>query len=295
MRLSLRDTITLRSDTVLANQCSQNCSQCTTKISDSAITTSTKRGDRFSKRVMKQPWDTPFNGDKIEYVEALSQEVLFLELHSKRGGGYPTGRWYFFNKEPFARGFGTLSGCVMVIIVSELGYWISHYWEVPGIGFGSNINPKIGQSEVWLYPQADEVFDHFILNELRWGTNQDMKGLRTFTTGQFRPFLPQYNPKAFIFRRGSSGRPDGYDPYYLKKTRDIQTEVWKMTGLEATFFNYDTFPNGIPQQIKGYGFMQYDPDAVDGCDVQGAGWRLWMEADPVDMAVWDALPHQRLY
>ncbi|KAJ5574074.1 uncharacterized protein N7459_008501 [Penicillium hispanicum] len=272
---SLHDSIIRRSDITQITQCGQNCSRCSsaTKNSTSA---DKRRSSLLSKRVFLDPWDAPFNGNEKAFVEEMISGSTFMPLDSQRGYSYPTGGFMPFNQAPITLSFGTLYGCAMVIVVSNRGAWLAHFWEVDGFSPG---NWEIG---------GDELFNLYVMNELRSANTADMSGLQ-FVNGYFQS---EDNPKAFIFRRAYSNFPE-YDQAYKSRTMQIQSAIKEITGVEATFFEYNFLRDDLPPKIKGRGTLEYDPDAMGDCIFgQTASWRLWMETDLVGQEFWEPMPFQ---
>ena len=266
-----------RSDLVQAEQCGQNCTSCATQSSNSAITN--KKGENsLSKRVIVNPWDPPYNGQNDEaYVMNMIGESTIMPLNNSRGNRYPTAFWQSFGSFPFNIAFGSLSGCVMGIVISDVGAWVAHFPEVGGIG-----------RENWMIG-SEEEFQHYILDEiLSTRANNDMVGLNSFL---FSPFEEQHNPQAFVIRRASSGHYY-YDMAYRLKTEWIGSAIKKATGLDPTVFEYNVFRLDLPLRIKGVGLLQYDPNVKGGnrgnCDPHWAMWRLWMETDIVKQTLFES-------
>ncbi|KAL4916417.1 hypothetical protein BDW62DRAFT_202747 [Aspergillus aurantiobrunneus] len=239
-------------------QCSRDCASCARRPPEEKS---------LAKRVFENPWDPRF-GNTINYVAYAISMAEQVQIYPMDGMSYSIARAEALQNVPFKLVIGHLQGCVVVVIVSRWGLYMSHHWEVPSLSRGN-----------WL-PADETIFKEQVLDELRFGGGQDMPNLPQFIY-EDGPFAAQYHPKAYVFMRRATSRPN-YDRLYQDKVIKIADTVAKITGLETSIDAYDNSWNESPDDpdpssiVRGKIVFEYDPDGL-GDICKAAMSRLWVE------------------
>ncbi|KAF2814456.1 uncharacterized protein BDZ99DRAFT_473515 [Mytilinidion resinicola] len=164
-----------------------------------------------------------------------------------------------------------LYGCTSVIVTSQQGVWISHFWEAPAFtkviipathdADGNEITPA-------QYAFDQKQFENDVLNRLEWGfvfNGQKTDGLHLLSAPGAR-FDRQYDPHVTIVApRRKVAFAEPADLAYPGQVGQIVTKI---------------------REIFGKVLFQYDPYEVlfDTCDgrpaQQWAAYQIWLEDNP---------------
>ena len=147
-----------------------------------------------------------------------------------------------------------LAGCTAIIVMSQKAVWFGHFWETLS------------------YDGGQELFQKEVLDFLNDGgtDNPDVQQSLAAHAAEFRdqPSASAWvlwpAPDIINYDNGEMGYVD-----YNDETAQIQVEIWKLTGIEATSFMYATKP---PDELKtaiGRALYQYDPQAQENDPKRG--------------------------
>ncbi|KAL8673195.1 MAG: hypothetical protein Q9168_002387 [Polycauliona sp. 1 TL-2023] len=125
-----------RSSTSTARPCSPDYTEC--KVDSSESLKLPRRGLRhyimerrtkeLGKRYLKTPYD--YQGNAAEFMRTeydLADKLNIFDDH----GGHSTGFSRPLLNKRYDAAVGGLTGCTSVIVASQAGVWVSHFWEVP--------------------------------------------------------------------------------------------------------------------------------------------------------------------
>lgn len=210
-----------------------------------------------------------------------SAEQLNIHATAPNGNGASTAFAHALVRERYNAAVGGMFGCTSVIVASDAGVWVSHFWELYSFRLTAGLPPPART-------QADkDRFTQDVLNQLRdGGTN--VPGLQQFT-GQRREFGEAQKPMWAIFTPSDShGGSNGYR---------YEEEVGEIKGVLNNLFP-NAPDNIIPYDARADDesqlntpsaklVFQFDPiqqvgtDPNNRCDVyQVAMLRVWMEDRP---------------
>lgn len=244
----------------------------------------------LSKRRLSTPADY---GDNV--ADFLLSELFLAESLDIYGtnGGPSTGFARVLGNEGYDAAVHGLYGCTSVVVVSQAGMWISHFWEIPSFR---------ATEATWRQPRtAPDIanFNDDVIDQMQNG-GDDIPGLRQFTaTGG--PFAAVQRPVwAIITPRGSTPESWLYEPE-VNQIKDVLEDLFP--GPLPVIIDYVPRSDSYSQQNTASGkiLLQYDPcqalitDPDNPCDVyQQAMVRLWVEDRPTYAAQksWAAEAHQ---
>ena len=214
----------------------------------------------------------------------LLSEYAFAEWLDINGsnGGASTGFARILGNLRYDAAVHGLFGCTSVVVVSQAGMWISHFWEVPSFRAtaGTGNNPRTA---------ADIAnFNDQVINQMQDG-GPDIPGLRQFTAagGQFD--APQRPVWVIVTPRGTSGVVGSWK--YQPEVNQIKSVLNTLfPAAPPVIIDYQTRPSPVDQLLTASGkiLFQYDPaqamitDNNNPCNVyQQAMFRIWVEDRPL--------------
>ncbi|KAF2106646.1 hypothetical protein BDV96DRAFT_328330 [Lophiotrema nucula] len=266
--------------------------------------------------------DQAFNFLKYELMEAQAEQLRSPSLltnflphgvDSAANTGVPTTVFRDFWTNPVKFGIVNLYGCTSVMVISELAFWASHFWEIPAF--------RADESATALSPKfQSDVLDWISSTEFCWITlrGQTRSSSLACEVGRGR-FSPLWSPQIVILtpknreklysgnlQEPYTAQPGVIDynrleyPVEVKKIIDELRGVFQQT--EASFLGQVTVvdykpirsdPGATPPEIGGSGqykwaagkfLLEYDPRAkpgMDGVRNRAAGVDVWAEDRPV--------------
>ncbi|KAL8651155.1 MAG: hypothetical protein Q9226_004827 [Calogaya cf. arnoldii] len=125
-----------------------------------------------NKRTLREPANYA-SAEEFMFREYLHTFTRKLDIDDDRGGS-STGFMHQFSNIRFDAAVGGLYGCTSVIVGSEAGMWISHFWEVPS--FRASVATHNG-------PRTDPDranFEDHVLKQMRYG-GPGIPGLQALT------------------------------------------------------------------------------------------------------------------
>ncbi|KAE8376645.1 hypothetical protein BDV26DRAFT_282457 [Aspergillus bertholletiae] len=244
------------------------------------------KGKSSIKRTLTQPSDDDFRGDIESFM--VSQYVKADWVPHARNG-QSSAIFRELGNRKFDLAVGDLWGCTSVVVVSERGVWMSHFWEEPSFG-------RYGLSNEVL-PSSHDVFRTNILDPLEYG-NQHMPGLTRFT-GNGGAFNGAYRPAAYIFHPTQT-QDDDYNRVYTARIQVVHRMLQELIPLRwpPLIYEYNR-QGGDITSAKGKVLFQYDPNEAiipnENGPVQTAMHRIWLEDQPkyIHQRYWRAWPQQR--
>ena len=213
----------------------------------------------------------------------LLSEYAFAEWLNINGinGGSSTGFARILGNQRYDAAVHGLFGCTSVVVASQAGMWISHFWELPSFraAEGTGNNPRTA---------ADIAnFNDQVINQMQNG-GPDIPGLRQFTAagGQFD--APQRPVWVIVTPRASSGVAGSwkYEPE-VNQIKNVLNTLFP--AAPPVIIDYQTRPSPTDQMNTASGkiLFQYDPfqamisDNNNPCNVyQQAMFRIWVEDRP---------------
>lgn len=235
-------------------------------------------GKSLNKRTLRTPAD--YGGNVMNFLLAEYSFAEWLDIHGTNGGP-STG---------FARGLGNrrydaavhgLFGCTSVLVVSQAGMWISHFWEIPSFR---------ATQENWRQSRtAPDIvnFNDQVINQMQNG-GPDIPGLRQFAVAGGEFDTPQRPVWAIVTPRDFSGVAGSwrYEPE-VNQIKSVLNTLFP--AAPPIIIDYQPRPslNDQTNTASGKILFQYDPfqamvaDNNKPCNVyQQAMFRLWVEDRP---------------
>lgn len=126
----------------------------------------------LSKRTLRTPAD--YNGDVTAFLLTEYLWAEELNIYGPNGNALSTGFARRFINQRYDAYVGGLYGCTSVVVLSQAGMWVSHFWEIPSFR---------ASKEAWGQPRtaADIAnFNDHVINQMQNG-GPDIVGLRQFT------------------------------------------------------------------------------------------------------------------
>ena len=216
----------------------------------------------------------------MDFLLSEYEPAEWLDI-SGTNGGPSTGFARELKNQRYDAAVHGLFGCTSVVVVSQVGMWISHFWEVPSFR---------ATEENWRHPRtAPDIanFNDHVINQMQNG-GPNIPGLRQFTAagGIFdvlqRPVWAIVTPRDFSAVAGSWR----YEPE-VKEIKSVLNTLFP--AAPPIIIDYQPMPS-LDDQTKtasGKILFQYDPfqtmiaDNNNPCNVyQQAMFRLWVEDRP---------------
>ena len=246
----------------------------------------------LNKRTLRTPAD--YGGDVVEFLLSEYRVANWLNIDGTNGGP-STGLARGLGNRRFDAAVHGLFGCTSVVVVSQAGMWISHFWEIPSFR---------ATEENWRKPRtAPDIanFNDHVINQMQNG-GPDIPGLRQFTAagGEFdapqRPVWAIVTPRDFSEIAGSWR----YEPE-VNEIKSVLNTLFP--AAPPIIIDYLPRPSPVDQENTASGkiLFQYDPiqaviaDNNNPCNVyQQAMFRLWVEDRPnyVWQKLWAAEANQ---
>ncbi|KAI9841870.1 MAG: hypothetical protein M1837_000340 [Sclerophora amabilis] len=267
-----------------AELCAATCSACNNNDPHPSAS-STATPSALAKRALTAPSDPPFGGDVVQF---LLSEYAWAEWVPHREGvtdGQSSALARRLGNQRYDMAVRGLYGCTSVVVVSNRGVYMSHFWEVPSF-------------------QDLTRFRADVINNLYNGDGSgEMPGLSQFAGagGEFdspqRPAILVVTPR----RRGSQTPGDYlYGPMLDEITTALKAII---PGPPVIPFDYVPRSDDFSQFNTAAGkiLFQYDPahaminNPNDPCrPVQQAMVRVWIEDRPMYayQKYWNAEPDQ---
>lgn len=248
----------------------------------------TARENSLSSRRLVRPadFDTFLDFFLTQYVWAD-----WLNIHAGRSTGIIH---VLENKKKDAAVHG-LFGCTSVVVVSKVGVWISHFWQVPSFRADlANYNRARTGPDI-------ANFDEQVIQEMQDG-GPNIPGLKPLTAPR-EIFDEVYKPRwTIVTPRDFTGVVGSwlYQPE-VDEIQDVLRELFP--NAPPSIIDYEPKSDDDSQMNTPSGkiLFQYDPfdtmvqDPNRPCDVyQLARYRLWVEdrPGPAWEGSWAALPSQ---
>ncbi|KAL8731409.1 MAG: hypothetical protein Q9181_004310 [Wetmoreana brouardii] len=156
----------------------------------------------LSNRRLRTPADYGGNAAKFLLDEyALAER---LDIYGTNGGP-STGFARPLANQRYDAAVGGLYGCTSVVIVSQAGMWISHFWEIPSFR---------ATWATWMQPRtAPDIanFNDHVIDQMQNGGN-DIPGLRQFTAAGGEFDAAQRPVWATVTPRGLTSNSWRYEP-----------------------------------------------------------------------------------
>lgn len=246
------------------------------------------KGNGFSKRTLRTPANYGGNAEDFLLSEYLSAEPLNI---IGTNGGSSTGFARPLNNDRYDATVHGLYGCTSVVVASQAGMWISHFWEIPSFRAAEGS---------WGRPRsAPDIFnfnDHVIKQMQNGGP--DIPGLREFIAAG-REFGTSQGPVwAIVTPRDFSEVVGSWR--YEPEVNEIKAVLSNLfPAAPPVIIDYQPRSDEIFQSYTASGkiLFQFDPfqalitDNNNPCEVyQQAAFRLWVEdrPEPVVEKYWTA-------
>lgn len=269
--------------------CELACPSCAAGPNVSPKLSTPKNGVKsgsLPKRVLAKPEDEDYEGDIDAFLVSQYMRADWVPLSQQ---GLSSALFKELGDVKVNMAVQNLYGCTSVVVVSEKGIWMSHFWENPAFA-------TRGPAGEWL-PSANNRFEVDVLRALEFG-NQEMPGLAQFNKNG-GAFIGAYSPFAYIFYPTGSQYPN-YDRVYKARINQISQKLQRLIRLHIPplIYQYDR-AGGHMMRAKGKVLFQYEPNekvmqTPDG-PLQQALNRIWLEDRPmyVHQRYWPAWPLQR--
>ncbi|KAL9130925.1 MAG: hypothetical protein Q9217_001028, partial [Psora testacea] len=274
------------SSTASGQPCSPSCAACNappTKLKMPRRSLSERTlnapGKSLSKRTLKTPAD--YGGNTMQFLLSEYAFAEWLNIQGSNGGASTGFARQLVNRRYDAAVHG-LYGCTSVVVVSQSGMWISHFWEVPS--FRSS-------QQTWGGPRtaADIAnFNDHVINQMQNG-GPDIPGLRQFTGPGGRFDTIQRPIWAIVTPRGNSGVAGTYRyGEEVNKIKDVLHNLFPSSPEVVIDYQPRSDENSQTYSASGKILFQFDPfeelvrDPNTQCNVfQKAIFRLWVEDRPL--------------
>jgi len=280
-------TVTATTSTATAQLCSLDCSSCKVNKIPAATHAAAKRDvndrrDGLEVRRLNEPSDPQYGGN----VEAfLLTEYIWAEWVPIQGNGSSALARQLGNQRKDLAVHG-LHGCTSVIVVSNQGIWISHFWEDQAF-------------------RTQALFQIDVLNQMRNGDGTpEMPGILQYTSpgGQFEGLQ---KPQAIIVTPQVRGSQIPGDLLYRSMVDQIKVSLLQMMPSSNPIvidYQPDSESNAQLTTYTGKILVQYDPaqgflsNPNNRCQTgQQAMIRIWVENRPlVYQLYWLAERNQRV-
>ena len=237
------------------------------------------RGESLDKRVLRTPANN-YGGNVENFLLAEYKNAEWLNIDGTNGG-LSTGFAKALGNQRLDAAVTGLFGCTSVIVASQAGVWMSHFWEIPSFR---------ATQETWGKARtAPDIanFNEQVINQMQNG-GPDIPGLRQFTAvgGQFA--ANQRPAWVIVTPRDSSGVAGSwkYDPE-VTQIKSVLENIFP--DVPPIIKDYQPKPSQTDQDETATGkiLFQYDPfqnmitDDTNPCNVyQQAMFRIWVEDQP---------------
>ncbi|KAL9611325.1 MAG: hypothetical protein Q9167_004008 [Letrouitia subvulpina] len=273
------------SSTASGQPCSPDCTVCNTDPTKLRLKMP-RRGlikhapnqpvNGLSKRTLRTPAD--YGGNVMNFLLSEYAWAEWLNIHGTNGGP-STGFARALGNKRYDAAVHGLYGCTSVVVVSQAGMWISHFWEIPS--FRATV-ANWGQPRT--APDIANFNDH-VINQMQNGGN-DIQGLRQFTAAGGEFAAAQRPVWAIITPQGLTPNSWRYEPE-VNEIKGVLNDLFPASP--PVIIDYVPKPDDNSQQNTASGkiLFQYDPfqaliaDPNNPCNVyQQAIFRLWVEDRP---------------
>lgn len=287
--------------------CERPCSGC---INNNGSREETSLSRRVTGEIGKlSPAD--FDGDAEAFIMELQRRAVKVP-HTYHASSVH----HELMADQYALADSELGGCTSVVVVSEKGIYMAHFWEIP---YFFTLEPKGKGPEVHGVPTQKETFMAEVIHPLIYGGPNMSSGLYPLTRdGEL--FGPDMNPRALII---TPPWPGTGKPVHKAKVDQIMEhlQLWMpeapapiiklYTALRGAQYDLKTTPKGkvVVQydpfdHIKGkgddpddedYGESEDEEGSDEGCSPEKiAKIRVWVEdqKEPEDKMSWWAWPEQ---
>lgn len=214
-------------------------------------------------------------------MEFLLSEYAWAEWLDINGanGGPSTGFARSLTNRRYDAAVHGLFGCTSVVVVSRVGMWISHFWEIPSFR---------ATAENWGHPRtAPDIanFNDHVIHQMQHGGN-DIPGLTQFTAAGAEFAAAQRPVCAIVTPRGQAPNSWRYEPE-VNAIKDVLNDLFPTSP--PVIIDYEPRSDDNSQQTTASGkiLFQYDPfqamvtDPNNRCNVyQQAMFGLWVEDRP---------------
>ncbi|KAF2084178.1 hypothetical protein K490DRAFT_68962 [Saccharata proteae CBS 121410] len=229
-------------------------------------TTSSLKSNK-KKRTLSTPDNYSDVGDFISWEVFWAESMGGLVPHRGAGtGGASSSLFRDFGSIPHNMAVQNLYGCTSVVVLSELGCWMSHFWEDPSF-------------------QDDATFQTDVITQMRDGDGTGwITGLSSYTGSQF---AQAQDPQVLIVTPRNRTHPVDGVYMFPDKVTQMQNTIRSILP-SANIGVADYTPRG-PNTGNAYGkvLVQYDNSEtvqprIDGCGgtIQVAISRVWVEDNP---------------
>lgn len=180
-------------------------------------------------------------------------------------------------RNPFVQ---DLVGCTSLLIISESGAWISHFWEQPAI---------IG---------IDSVFQEQVIDPIEKGDGNRMPS--PFPLGAPDGILgPTTNPEVLIFSpKDEVTGILAHEDKMIRIERALTGPGKPFEGVQTSTWVYTKQKNSDKEKALGKVLVQYSPNQVDDSEnpptEQEAIYRVWFEGRQILEHRWVASRAQRV-
>ncbi|KAK9776466.1 putative Class V protein [Seiridium cardinale] len=220
-----------------------------------------------------------------------------------------TAEWYEFGNQRANWYTYGLSGCTMMIIVSQHGFWAGHLWESTKttINGASAFLRRLGTGPQNTTPRSKEEFAACAIDPLTQTLPADVRNfvsyisLADLKTDKGDPFHEASDVEIYIMTRSKS--PTDKSLRYADRISELQDAlIHAIPGFNENNLKVGTYigagdPNPV-DGVTGTISFQYSPYHAkkqgDECTPL-AGFRVWVEnqLDPKIEKIWEALPSQK--
>ena len=245
---------------------------------------------------MKTP-QRDYNGDHTRFMIEESRPVdwrveLFRASNAVDEG--TNGIIRRLSYEPYTLAGSQMFGCTTVIVFSESGVWVGHFWESPNFRRSSWRDPRTFEDE--------KNFLRHVIQKMKYGDppTNDIPGLQPYSFPG-RVFAVSEKPKWAILT------PRMFEPGTLRYDTEVQSIKDTLTSMMPTSEGkvVDYFVEDDDHVLEttsiGRWLFQYDPEEgyghpkdPSGPLFQRAELRLWVEdrLQPIWDHYWPTKPRQ---
>ncbi|KAI9866718.1 MAG: hypothetical protein M1813_000660 [Trichoglossum hirsutum] len=258
--------------------CEATCSACRPR------NTGPPTPSKVAKRVLNSPSD--YGGDQefffmgeIRHANTVPDRMREIDAANNIFEGQSSAVQYAFNNESVSTGVEGLHGCTALMVISQMGVYVAHFWERPQF-------------------HADR-FETEVIGYLQNGDGPEMPGLTQFT-GANGIFASRYDPQVVLMVPRMRGSQQSGNYLYPEMDQRIVTTLRGMLPTVEPFI-YDYVPSSTGFAVEntpaGKALIQYDPLQPIPClrgrqrDSQPM-YRVWIENEMELQITWPASPNQ---
>lgn len=284
--------------------CSPSCTGCSETSSQPPKRGLSKRISKSENTLSKRVLVTPERyGSITDFILREYARADRLDITAGGRGQYPTGFFQELRAQELVAAVGGLFGCTLVIVASQQGVWMSHFWEVEYFRATEASALRNWESGTPATARERNTFNTKVINSILHGLARSrMPGLLQFTA-HGGPFHSSAKPSWTIVTPKGKRGTDRQFRYDTEVARIRHTLENLLPGAYSDIISYNPIssPNAQANTPAGKIVFQYDPNEAlvnnprNTCEVvQATLCKLWVESTLAWEHTWVAKAYQRV-